>query len=74
MVLKTGSTEKQLLSWSAEAGPNSNLQGPTVHFTLPESSEDFITLKLIAENGQENEYHLLLRHKKPTAKVKQMNA
>ena len=51
-----------------------NLQGPTVHFTLPESSEDFITLKLIAENGQEHEYHLLLRHKKPTAKVKQMNA
>lgn len=74
VVLKTGSTEKQLLNWSAEAGPNSNLQGPTVHFTLPESSEDFITLKLIAENGQENEYHLLLRHKKPTAKVKQMNA
>lgn len=74
VLLKVGNEQQELLNWQATAGPNSNVQGPTVHVTLPESTDDFITLLLVAENGFENEYRLLLRHKKPTAKVKQMNA
>lgn len=74
VVLKIGDTQQELLSWTAEAAANSNLQGPTVHCKLWESEADFVVLKLVAENGQENEYRLLLRHKAPKTKVRQMNA
>ena len=72
-VLQLGDSEWELLNWQAQAQANGNLQGPTVHFVLPESDTDFIIFRLIAENGADNEYRLLLRHNAPKPKVKRLN-
>lgn len=64
----------KLIDWTAEAEANSNVQGPTVHVTLPMSEDDFFTLRLKADNGMENEYKLLLRHlPRKVEKIKTMN-
>lgn len=64
----------KLIEWTAETEANSNMQGPTVHVTLPMSDEDFFILRLKADNGLENEYKLLLRHlPRKVEKIKTMN-
>lgn len=60
--LVIGEQINKLIEWTAEAGPNSNTQGPTVHAVIPTSEEDFFVLRLVSDNGMENEYKLLLRH------------
>lgn len=72
--LVTAEHTVKLIEWVAEADANSNMQGPTVHVTLPMSAEDFFTLRLKADNGMENEYKLLLRHRsRKVEKIKTMN-
>ena len=72
--LVTAEQTVQLLEWTAKAGANSNVQGPTVHVTLPISEDDFFILRFKADNGMENEYKLLLRHlPRKTKQIKTMN-
>lgn len=64
----------KLIEWEAQAEPNRNTQGPTVHVPLPMSDDDFFTLRLRAENGLESEYKLLLRHlPRRQEKIKALN-
>ena len=65
-VLIVGENEIELLDWKATATANANAQGPTVRCVLPSVDTDKITLKLIAQNGRENEYYL---HYTPDIKV-----
>ena len=64
----------KLIEWDAEAGANSNTEGPTVHVTLPASGADFFVLRLRADDGMENEYKLLLRHlSQESGKIRTLN-
>ena len=73
--LIAGNTTLHLLDWNdAETPAGSNLQGPTVHCILPVCDEDFFTLRLIAPDGMENSYTLLMRHADRPTVHRQMNA
>jgi len=72
--LVTAEQTIKLLDWEAQAEANSNVQGPTVHATLPMSEEDFFVLRLKADDGMENEYQLLLRHRpRKVKKLRELN-
>lgn len=62
-----------LIEWKANAEAGKNTQGPTVHFTLPESQSDFFFLRLKSDDGMDNEYQLLYRHNRDVKKVSTMN-
>ena len=67
-----GNETVELLEWGAKASSNSNTQGPTVRFKLPKiEGIDRLTLKLISEDGMENEYVYQYR---PTKKVVNLRA
>ena len=70
--LTLGEDTVNLLEWTADAAENENKQGPTVRYKLPTVyGIDRLTLRLIADNGMENEYIYQYR---PTQKVVNLRA
>ena len=64
-----------MIDWKTnDVKERTNKLGPTIHFTLPDSLEiETFKLKLIAKNGNSNEYVMKYKPKKQRVYTGQLN-
>jgi len=74
-VIILGDEEYDVLDWKTnDVKERTNKLGPTIHFTLPDSLEiETFKLKLIAKNGNSNEYVMKYKPKKQRVYTGQLN-